>query len=476
MRVNRLNLFACLALLSGPALGATAGDPVSAAGISYPASIKQMGMAGVSMGAPDFLKATTNPALLSEVDSQFALSAGGGSIWGGEQSAGMFGGMWRATDDLAVAFVLTTLGTSVQELNSWGASMGEINTSTMVTGLSASYRWKSLAFGLGVKGVNEDLAGNSQGTGAVDAGVTWQWNGFRTGMAIRNAGGKIHDAAFYPDTQKEIPGTQGALPTEFRFSLGYGYEPFHLAGGLEVAKRTWVEGAGLGIGLEWWPHPMFGLRGGLEPAGQDEKNGRLSFGLSMAWKDYSFDYALETHALGLSNRLGVSWMFGNKRGVAGGEPAVEEKPREEPVRQAEKLPPPPSGKKLNFAIADLRGENVSAGDAAVMADLLRNELVKTNTFTVIEKQNMDKVLSEHAFQQTGCSSEECAVKLGKLLNVQRMAVGSFGKLMDSYILSIRVVNVETGEIVYADSAEGEKVSQLRVGVKDMAGRMARQIR
>jgi len=476
MRAGLSGLAAVLALLSGMAL-AVDQSYVSAAGIGYPASIRQMGMAGVSLGAPDFLKAATNPALLSEVDSQFAVAAGGGSVWGGLQSAGLFGGMWRATDNLAVAFILTTIGSKIEELSAWGGTMGDINASTVASGFSASYRWNSFAFGLGAKGVTEDLAGNTAGGPAFDAGATWQWKGIKAGMALRNAGPGLADPAVSEATGKTIEGTGGVLPAEFRLSLGYGYEPFHLSGGMEIAKRTGLDAPIAGLGLEWWPIPMFGARLGIDVPGKDEKNARQAFGMSVLWKDFSFDYALENHILGLSNRLGVSWAFGKKRGTEGEEPAVEEKPREETVRQAEAVNPPKAGaKKLNFAIADLRGENVSAGDAAVMADLLRNELVKTNTFTVIEKQNMDKVLSEHAFQQTGCSSEECAVKLGKLLNVQRMAVGSFGKLMDSYILSIRVVNVETGAIIYADSAEGEKVSQLRGGVKDMAQRMAKKIR
>jgi curli biogenesis system outer membrane secretion channel CsgG len=156
------------------------------------------------------------------------------------------------------------------------------------------------------------------------------------------------------------------------------------------------------------------------------------------------------------------------------EPAKQDpEPKPEPVSVA---PARPAGQRLNVAIADLSAQGVSASDAAVMADLLRSEMVKTGQFNVVEKQNMDKVLAEHAFQQTGCTSEECAVKLGKLLNVQRMVVGSFGKLLDSYFLNVRVVDVETGGVVFGDSVEGSRVGDLKAGVKDLAGKLARQIR
>jgi hypothetical protein len=129
--------------------------------------------------------------------------------------------------------------------------------------------------------------------------------------------------------------------------------------------------------------------------------------------------------------------------------------------------------KVTIAVADLAEEGVSRNDAVVIADVLRGELVRTGAFTVVEKKNMDKVLSEQAFQQTGCTDQACAVKLGKLLNAQRMVVGSCGKLLDKYFVNIRVVNVETGEATYADSARGKVVEDIEKGLAEMSLRMSK---
>jgi hypothetical protein len=85
---------------------------------------------------------------------------------------------------------------------------------------------------------------------------------------------------------------------------------------------------------------------------------------------------------------------------------------------------------------------------------------------------MEKVLAEQAFQQTGCTSQECAVKLGRLLNVQLMIVGEFGKLMGDSFATVRVVNVESGEIVYADKAKGNTSDQLEAALRSVARRVA----
>ena len=132
----------------------------------------------------------------------------------------------------------------------------------------------------------------------------------------------------------------------------------------------------------------------------------------------------------------------------------------------------PKGTYSSIAVAEMDAQGVSSTDAAVISEMLRNRLVNTGGFTVIEKKNMQKVLSEQAFQQTGCTSAECAVKLGKLLNVHGMIVGTFGKLLGRYVISVRLVDVESGQAVLADEAKGDSVDQIERSVDAMVLRMA----
>ena len=129
--------------------------------------------------------------------------------------------------------------------------------------------------------------------------------------------------------------------------------------------------------------------------------------------------------------------------------------------------------RINVAVSDLSAENVSQGNAAIVADWLRGALVAEGAYTVVERSAMQKVLTEQAFQNTGCTSSECAVKLGKVLNVQKMVVGSFGKFLDSYVLNVRVVDVESGEVVYSDSAKGKTTDEVEANIKALAQRLSR---
>jgi HEAT repeat protein len=151
-------------------------------------------------------------------------------------------------------------------------------------------------------------------------------------------------------------------------------------------------------------------------------------------------------------------------------PAADQVPAGEPIPpQVESVGP--TGLPV-LAVADLSAQGVSASDAAVATDWLRSELVSTRRITVVERAEMERVLAEHAFQRTGCTSEDCAIKLGRLLNVNRMVLGSFGKFIKSYVMNVRVVDVETGRVVYSAMAKGGTEEEIGAAVRDLASRIA----
>lgn len=102
---------------------------------------------------------------------------------------------------------------------------------------------------------------------------------------------------------------------------------------------------------------------------------------------------------------------------------------------------------LTIAVNDLSPRGIQASDAAIVSERLRSELVRGGTFRVMDRGQMDVVLREQAFQQSGaCDQSECAVQMGKLLSVDQMVVGSVGKLGALYTLSAQLLDVETGAI------------------------------
>ncbi len=102
--------------------------------------------------------------------------------------------------------------------------------------------------------------------------------------------------------------------------------------------------------------------------------------------------------------------------------------------------------KPQIAILNLEGRGISESEAATLTDQLRGHLVNLGTFIVLDRHKMEDILQEQGFQQSGCTLTECAVRAGRLLNVQKMVAGSIGKIGKTYAVNILMIDVESGRI------------------------------
>jgi hypothetical protein len=102
----------------------------------------------------------------------------------------------------------------------------------------------------------------------------------------------------------------------------------------------------------------------------------------------------------------------------------------------------------SIAINDFLAKGIEQSDADLITDRLRGELIKTGFFKVMERTQMKEILKEQGFQKGGlCDESGCLVEMGKLLGVKRMITGSVGKIGTVHTLSLRMFDVETGEII-----------------------------
>jgi curli biogenesis system outer membrane secretion channel CsgG len=154
----------------------------------------------------------------------------------------------------------------------------------------------------------------------------------------------------------------------------------------------------------------------------------------------------------------------------------------------------PQGRKKRVAIFDfdyatvqtdssaLFGTNVDVGKG--ISDLLVKYLVQDGTYSVIERQQLDKILAEQNFSNSDRANPASAAKLGKLLGVDAIIVGSvtqfgnetknrkigggggnwggfgiggFSHKKSKAVVSLdaRIVNVDTAEIMGVADGHGE---------------------
>jgi curli biogenesis system outer membrane secretion channel CsgG len=156
--------------------------------------------------------------------------------------------------------------------------------------------------------------------------------------------------------------------------------------------------------------------------------------------------------------------------------------------------PQTAARKKRVAIMDFDYSTVRSNSAAVfgtdidigrgITDMLVTYLVKDGTYSVIERKALDLVLAEQNFSNSERANPTSAAKLGKLLGVDAIIVGSitqfgndnkstgiggaggglggfglggFGRKESTAIVGMdaRIVNIDTGEIMAVATGKGE---------------------
>lgn len=128
-------------------------------------------------------------------------------------------------------------------------------------------------------------------------------------------------------------------------------------------------------------------------------------------------------------------------------------------------------KKPRVAVLAFTPKGVSQMEAETVAELFSSELVSTHAFDVLDRANMDNVLKEQSFQQTGCTESACAVKIGKILNVEFMIYGVVMNIGDKYYVSASMVNIETSKIEKSGKESVDSFKEINLAVRRLAEKL-----
>jgi len=138
-----------------------------------------------------------------------------------------------------------------------------------------------------------------------------------------------------------------------------------------------------------------------------------------------------------------------------------------------------SDRKTAVAVMNLKGSGISEQDTRFLTDRLTIELQRSGVFDVLERDKMDEILKEQGFQQTGaCDETACLVEAGRMLPVQKMIGGSFGKIGDVYAAQLRLIDLKTGkvEMTSARDYKGQMEFLLTVGMREVAEELSGKLK
>lgn len=89
-------------------------------------------------------------------------------------------------------------------------------------------------------------------------------------------------------------------------------------------------------------------------------------------------------------------------------------------------------------------------------DMLTTDLSKLSSIKVLERARLDALLKEHDLAKTDFIDADTAVRLRKGLSAHAMLSGSYVISGDDIRVDVRLVSVETGEVIQAEAVEGKK--------------------
>ncbi len=112
------------------------------------------------------------------------------------------------------------------------------------------------------------------------------------------------------------------------------------------------------------------------------------------------------------------------------------------------------GRVYGLAVLDLQANNIAESEALALSDMLRSSIVNiinnksaqlTDSYNLIERSQMDKIFEQFDIQNIGCTDMTCAVEFGKMLNADRIIIGSVSLLGSTYMVIARIVDIETSK-------------------------------
>ncbi len=113
-------------------------------------------------------------------------------------------------------------------------------------------------------------------------------------------------------------------------------------------------------------------------------------------------------------------------------------------------------------------------DATAVAYMVRLEVEKTGVYAVMDKYDMNDILTKNNIDVKTCLGKTCLLEAGKLLGVQKVITGAVERFAEKIVITMRVIDVTSGGIEKTEATEylnlqPELQHMIEISVKKMLG-------
>jgi len=159
------------------------------------------------------------------------------------------------------------------------------------------------------------------------------------------------------------------------------------------------------------------------------------------------------------------------------EPVKAQEPPEviaqKPVAQSPNQPAEADKGKTRIIVYDfdsLKGLDVAA---LILAESLREEMLKFGRFVLVNREDMSQALKEFQLQQSGLTDEKQAADLGKWLTAEEAITGKLSALGQTIVLQTKRINIKTMGTLAAASVKCRAGNEemLLSNIPELAGKL-----
>jgi hypothetical protein len=109
------------------------------------------------------------------------------------------------------------------------------------------------------------------------------------------------------------------------------------------------------------------------------------------------------------------------------------------------------GKNIRVAILEPEGNSLAVDEqwlSPMIQGIFTSNFKKYSAMTILDRQNMDKILDEQNLSLSGDFSDDDYIRIGNLTNARYILVGSITKTSNNvFLLEFSITNTESGELV-----------------------------
>ena len=116
------------------------------------------------------------------------------------------------------------------------------------------------------------------------------------------------------------------------------------------------------------------------------------------------------------------------------------------------------GEKIKIGIIEFQSLNEEAKKdnlGKIVSEMLTTSFVNSESFKIIEREQLKKVIKEFQLSQSGIIDTSYAKQIGKITGADAIVTGSVIKIGNDLRLDARIIDVESGIILTAEKSEGE---------------------